>query len=107
MARRVGQYAVILLALSVIDLATGGGYWVQWPALGMAMAWGMEAAPWLVRGRLDVHLMRCLVISLGLLAINALTWSGYLWALWPIGGVALLVLLRALYSRHRSAARAL
>jgi adenylate cyclase len=103
-ARRAGQYAVILLGLAVIDLSTGGGPWVHWPALGMATAFGLEAAPRLVRGRLNVHLIRCFVIVLGLLAINVLTWSGYPWALWPIGGLALLVLLRAL-SRRRTSAR--
>jgi adenylate cyclase len=99
-ARRAGQYAVILLGLAAIDLSTGGGPWVQWPAIGMAMAFGLEAAPRLARGRLNVHLMRCIVIALGLLAINALTWSGYPWALWPIGGLTLLVLLRALSGRR-------
>ena len=44
--------------------------------------------------------MRCFVIALGLLAVNALTWSGYPWALWPIGGLTLLVLLRALSGRR-------
>jgi len=103
MARRAGQYAVVLLGLGAIDLSTGGGPWVQWPALGIAVAFGLEAAPGLARGRLNVNLMRCLVIALGLLAINALTWSGYFWALWPIGGLTLLVLLRALSRRRASA----
>jgi hypothetical protein len=48
-------------------------------------------------------LIRCFVIALGLLAINALAWSGELWALWPIGGLTVLVLLRAL-SRGRASA---
>jgi hypothetical protein len=47
--------------------------------------------------------MRLLVVALGLLAINALTWSGYLWALWPIGGLTVLMLLRALSRRRPSA----
>jgi adenylate cyclase len=101
MARRAGQYAVILLGLAAIDLSSDGGPWVQWPALGMAMAFGLEAAPRLARGWLNVTLMRCMVIALGLLAINALTWSGYFWALWPIGGLTLLVLLRVLSRRHQ------
>jgi adenylate cyclase len=103
-ARRAGQYAVILLALAAVDLSTDGGPWVQWPALGIALAFGLEAAPRLARGGLNVQLTRCVVIALGLLAINALTWSGYFWALWPIGGLTLLVLLRAL-SRRRASAR--
>jgi adenylate cyclase len=39
-ARRAKQYAVILLGLAAIDLSTDGGPWVQWPALGTAMAFG-------------------------------------------------------------------
>jgi adenylate cyclase len=101
--RRAGQYAVILLGLAVIDLSTGDRFWVQWPAIGIAMAFGLEMAPWLARGRLNAQLMRLLVVALGLLAINALTWSGYLWALWPIGGLAVLMLLRALSRRRPSA----
>jgi adenylate cyclase len=101
-ARRAGQYAVILLGLAAIDLSTGGGPWVQWPAVGMAMAFGLEVAPRLVQGWLNVQVMRCLAISLGLLAINALTWNGQLWALWPIGGLTLFVLLRALSRRRAS-----
>jgi adenylate cyclase len=101
--RRAGQYAVILLGLAAIDLSTGDAFWVQWPAIGIAMAFGLEMAPWLARGWLNAQLMRLLVVALGLLAINALTWSGYLWALWPIGGLTLLMLLRALSRRRPSA----
>jgi len=104
LGRRASQYAVILLGLAAIDLSTGGGLWVQWPAIGMAMAFGLEMAPRLARGWHNVQLTRCLVVMLGLLAINALTWSGYPWALWPIGGLALLVLLRAVSGRGHGAA---
>jgi len=102
-ARRAGQYGVVLLGLAAIDLGTRGGPWIQWPALGMGIAFGLEAAPRLLRGWLDVYLTRCLVIALGLLAINALTWSGYPWALWPIGGLTLFALLRALSKGRTSA----
>ncbi|HSA79409.1 MAG TPA: adenylate/guanylate cyclase domain-containing protein [Geminicoccaceae bacterium] len=101
--RRAGQYAVILLGLAAIDLSTDGGPWIQWPALSMAMALGLEVAPLLARGWLNVNLMRFLVIVLGLLAINALTWSGYFWAPWPIGGLTALVLLRMVSRRRASA----
>ena len=94
-SRRALQYGVILLGLAVIDLSTGDGLWVQWPAVGMAMAFGLEAAP-LTSGRwINVQLMRIFVISAGLLAINLLSWSGYPWSLWPIGVMIALVLLRA------------
>jgi adenylate cyclase len=101
--RRAGQYAVVLLGLAVIDLGTGNRFWVQWPAIGIAIAFGLEMAPRLARGWLNAQLIRWLVVALGLLAINALTWSGYLWALWPIGGLTLLMLLRGLSRRRPSA----
>ena len=106
LVRRAGQYAVILLGLAVVDLSTGARFWVQWPAIGIAMAFGLEMAPRLARGWLNAQLMRCLVLVLGLLAINGLTWSGYLWALWPIGGVTFVVLLAALSRRGPSATQA-
>lgn len=31
------RYAAILAILAVIDLATGEGFWVQWPALGLTL----------------------------------------------------------------------
>jgi adenylate cyclase len=102
-ARRAAQYGVIALGLLAIDLGTGTGWWVQWPALGMAMAFGLEAAPRLARDWITAQLLRAAVVGLGLLAINALTWSGYPWALWPAGGIVVLVLLRAL-SRSRDPA---
>lgn len=50
------------------------------------MAFGLEAAPLLLKGWISAQLARIAVIAIGPLAINALTWSGYFWALWPIGG---------------------
>lgn len=101
--RRALQYGVLLLALLAIDLGTGDGWWVQWPALGMALALSLEAAPLLAADRLTGHLLRAAVIGLGLAAINALSWSGYPWALWPIGAITVLILLRAV-SRGRDEA---
>ena len=78
---------MILAGLLAIDIGTGGNWWVQWPALGIGMAFGLEAAPRLARDGITGQLLRAGVIGLGLAAINALTWQGYPWALWPIGGI--------------------
>jgi adenylate cyclase len=101
--RRALQYGVIVLSLLAVDLGTGDGCWVQWQALGMARAFGLEAAPLLAADRLTGQLLRAAVIGLGLAAINALSWSGYPWALWPIGAITVLILLRAV-SRGRDKA---
>ena len=98
-ARRAAQYGVIIAGLLAIDIGTGGGWWVQWPALGIGMAFGLEAAPLLARDRITGQLLRGAVIGLGLAAINALSWQGYPWALWPIGAIAALILLRAVSRR--------
>ena len=91
---------MILLGLAVIDLSTGGGPWVQWPAVGLSIALGLEAAPLLARDWINGLLLRLLVIAAGLLVINALTWSGYPWALWPVGSLLLLVLLHVVSGRR-------
>jgi adenylate cyclase len=97
--QRALQYGVIAAALFAIDLATDRGWWVQWPAIGMAMAFGLEAAPRLASGRLPAWLLRAAVVGLGLAAINAFSWQGYPWALWPIGALAALILLRWISTR--------
>ncbi len=37
------RYAAILAILAVIDIATGEGFWVQWPALGMGLLLAFRA----------------------------------------------------------------
>jgi hypothetical protein len=38
------SYAVVLSALVVVDLMTGPGWWVQWPALGWGIGLAMHTA---------------------------------------------------------------
>ncbi len=45
------RFAAILAILAVIDIATGEGFWVQWPALGIAILLAFRAVPLI--GRTD------------------------------------------------------
>ena len=79
---------VVWAGLVVINLATSAGYfWAIWPGLAMLVAIGMEAAPLLARGRNSAHTIRFGVVIVLLLLINLFTWSGTLWAVWPIGAI--------------------
>lgn len=42
---RAGRLSVILAVLFVIDFATGEGWWVHWPALGMALWLAFKSGP--------------------------------------------------------------
>jgi adenylate cyclase len=39
------RYAMILALLAVLDLMTGDGWWVQWPALGVAFWLALRSGP--------------------------------------------------------------
>jgi adenylate cyclase len=39
------RYAMILAVLAVLDLMTGDGFWVQWPALGIALWLALRSGP--------------------------------------------------------------
>jgi hypothetical protein len=39
------RWGVILAVLLVLDLMTGDGFWVQWPALGVAMWLALRSGP--------------------------------------------------------------
>ena len=40
-----GRFGVILAVLAVLDFATGEGWWVQWPALGIALWLAFRSGP--------------------------------------------------------------
>lgn len=53
---------VILLFLAVINLITSPGHWwVQWPALGIGIAWGISL----------LRVIRAVIIAGGLAALGA------------------------------------
>ncbi|MEM9105848.1 MAG: adenylate/guanylate cyclase domain-containing protein [Pseudomonadota bacterium] len=74
---------VVWLGLLFINLVSSGNFWVQWPGLAMLVALGMEAAPLFATPRIRTMTVRFGVLILFLLALNLLTWSGTLWAVYP------------------------
>ena len=75
------------------NLASGGGIWAHWAILPAAVAYGFYMAPRLAKGKLDANRLRVLIGLAALVFINLVTWSGTLWAIWPmIAAVAFLFL---------------
>jgi adenylate cyclase len=101
--RRVIRHARILgvvwIGLLLIDLTTSGNFWAQWPGLAMLAALGMEAAPLLANNRLRASTVRFGVLIALLLAINLLTWSGTLWAVWPAAALVAAEVIRRISIR--------
>jgi adenylate cyclase len=103
--QRVLRHATLLgtiwVLLLVVDLATGGPFWAQWPGIGMAALVALEASPLLVRGWFKTQYARSMVIIGTLALINLFTWNGYPWALWPAGGIIFIELVRQFWDRPR------
>lgn len=96
--RRLRLFAAIWVVLLVIDIGTGPSMWAHWPGLILAVLVGYRAAPLIARGWFTVAYVRIAVIAAALLLANLLTWSGYLWALWPAAVIILIVLVGRLFS---------
>ncbi|MEM7238156.1 MAG: adenylate/guanylate cyclase domain-containing protein [Pseudomonadota bacterium] len=94
---------VLLAALLVIDLVTGGAFWTHWPAVVLFGAIGLQAAPLVFRSRTSLLFARIAVLAACLVLINLFTWTGYFWALWPVG-VAIVIALIWKVAGPRSAA---
>lgn len=94
------RYALPGLAgLLVLNLAFGDGFWIIWPLLGAAVVIGLTRGTQLMgRKTLWSLPVQLWVIGGALLVINLITWSGYLWSLWPIGALAVLAVLKQLRS---------
>ena len=91
---------LVILTLLVIDLATGSPFWTHWLAVPMLAALGFQAAPRIFPGGTQLLMARLAIVAACLVLINLFSWSGYFWALWPVGGMIFLVLLwKAVISR--------
>ena len=99
--RQAKMFGVGLGALLLIDLATGGSFWAHWIAIVMAIYLGWKAAPFLVNDWFSLQSARFAVIVGALAVINFVTWTGYLWFLWPAGALVVVELLRRLGKRSK------
>jgi adenylate cyclase len=93
-ARHAQRLGIIWAALAAINLLTSDDFWAIWPGIVIAVVLGLEAAPLLARGRMDVQLARLAVIVAGLALVNLASWSGEPWFLWPAGALVVAYLLR-------------
>jgi adenylate cyclase len=91
----LGAIGALLIAANI---GTGGSAWAHWPILGMATWLAWVAAPLFARGH-NANLARAFVIIAMLALINAFTWDGAAWFLWPAGVILLVMLLRRLSPR--------
>ena len=58
MARHAQRLGIVWAALAAINLLTSDDFWAIWPGIVIAVILGLEAAPLLARGRMDVQLAR-------------------------------------------------
>ncbi len=91
---RLKPIGIAILALCLIDAFSGRGLWAQYPVLVLLTLAGLHAAPQLANDRLSVTQLRGLMIAGFLVLMNLFTWSGYFWAMWPVGAMIVLGLAR-------------
>ena len=95
LARIAKIQAGILVLLVAANVATGSAPWAHWFALIMATWLAWHGAPLFAHGR-ALTLLRAGIVIVVLALINAFTWNGSVWFLWPAGLIAFVVLLRRL-----------
>ena len=92
--RLAQRLAIVWAALFAVDLLSGAKLWSVWPGIEFLAVLGLQAAPLLARGWLDVQLVRCVVIAAALALVNLASGSREPWFLWPAAAVLVAVLLR-------------
>ncbi|KUP93321.1 adenylate/guanylate cyclase domain-containing protein [Tritonibacter horizontis] len=81
--------------LFLLDIVTGRGIWAHWPILVLVMLFLLREGPRMFDRNAFLSLpLRFWIIGGFLFLVNMFSWSGYFWALWPIGGLFLVSLLR-------------
>ena len=102
---RVIRHAKLLGAiwavLFVVDLATGGPSWANWPGVVMAALVALEATPLFARGWFNLQFSRGVVIVVALALINLFSYSGYPWVIFPAGALIAIKLIHRLVVRFR------
>ena len=75
--RQAQRFAIVWAGLAAINLMAGGGeFWAVWPGIALLAVLGLQAAPLLAQGWVDVQLVRLGVIVAGLGMINLASRSG-------------------------------
>ena len=85
MIRHAKTLGVVWIGLVIINLATSGSFWAQWPGLAMLVVLGLEAAPLFGNSGVGRNYARLVVIICAVVLVNVFTWSGTAWAIWPVG----------------------
>ena len=94
LVRLAQQLGIIWVGLFAIDMVSGTELWSVWPGIAFLVVLGLQAAPLLARGWVDVQFARCGVITAALALINLASGSSRPWFLWPAGALLAVVLLR-------------
>ena len=97
--RHAKTLGAIWIGLLVINLATGGNFWVQWPGVVMLALIGIEAVPLFAGSRYGIYVTRLAVLVAALALINLFSWSGTLWAVWPAGALIVAEVARRIHAR--------
>lgn len=90
--RKTKVVGLVLAGLLMIDVVTGPPLWVHWPAIALCAVLGFQASNLVFQNGKTATLARLLIITVALVLINLFSWSGYFWALWPVGAVVFLAL---------------
>lgn len=83
LVRQAKLAGVLFLILLVIDIATGGGSFAQFPGVVILVVLGFSAAPVFATERFPQTYFRAAVLIGGLTLINLFTWSGSFWVVYP------------------------
>jgi len=94
--RYAGLVGAIWATLVAIDLVIGPRFWAHFPGIVLVTLLCLYASPLIVRHGFSLMFARGIVVAGGLLLINVATWSGYLCAMWPVGGILFIEIIRRL-----------
>jgi len=93
--------AVFCVALIVVNLVTGGPIWTHWVILAVATMWGLKSSHRLVPDSVSAVLpAKTVVLAIASVFVNAFSWNGYAWALWPVCAVLLLGVIRRILTQQ-------
>lgn len=102
LVRKATVLGLAWLLLLLIDLVSGGGFFVQWVIPPMLVWLGWQVAPILAEPPLQRRHIRAAALLIGLLLINVFSWSGEFWVIWPAIGLVVAEAAHVLLVRRRA-----